>query len=130
VRGSRRLAPGGLDEGLQDGAGILKVYGRALFAVGLLAFNPSVLIMPSDSFRWSLHAIFEARRRGIPLEIVERVVQHAQQVGTLSSSREVRQSIDETGALVRVIVDIQTDPPLIVTAYRTSKVAKYWRPSR
>jgi len=42
---------------------------------------------------------------------------------------EIRQSIDEAGALVRVIVDIENDPVVIVTAYRTSKVAKYWRGS-
>jgi len=28
--------------------------------------------------------------------------------------------------LVRVIVDTDESPPRVVTAYRTSKIAKYW----
>jgi len=85
--------------------------------------------MPSASFRWSFHALIEAGRRRIPREVVERVVSDAQQVITINSFREVRQSIDEGGALVRVIVDVENDPVVIVTAYRTSRVAKYWRGS-
>jgi hypothetical protein len=29
--------------------------------------------------------------------------------------------------LVRVFVDVDREPPEVVTAYRTSKLAKYWR---
>lgn len=29
--------------------------------------------------------------------------------------------------LVRVFVDVDVIPPVVVTVYRTSKVAKYWR---
>jgi hypothetical protein len=85
--------------------------------------------MPAVSFRWSFHAIIQAGRRRIPREVVERVVRDAQQVVKIDARREIRQSIDEAGALVRVIVDIENDPVVIVTAYRTSKVAKYWRAS-
>jgi hypothetical protein len=52
-----------------------------------------------------------------------------QQVVTLGLGREVRQSIEEAGALVRVIVDVENEPVVIVTVYRTSKVEKYWRSS-
>lgn len=31
--------------------------------------------------------------------------------------------------LVRVVVDVDRRPPEVVTAYRTSKIAKYWRPN-
>jgi hypothetical protein len=49
-------------------------------------------------------------------------------VVTLGLGREVRQSIDEAGALERVIVDVdvENEPVVIV---RTSKVEKYWRSS-
>jgi hypothetical protein len=30
-------------------------------------------------------------------------------------------------ALIRVMVDDTIEPPVVVTAYRTSKVHKYWR---
>jgi ABC-type phosphate transport system auxiliary subunit len=86
--------------------------------------------MPPTSFRWSLHAIFEAQRRGVSFETVERVVCYAQQVVKLDARREVRQSMDSSDTLVRVIVDVEQDPVVIVTVYRTSKVVKYWRPSR
>ena len=33
-------------------------------------------------------------------------------------------------ARVRVIVDVEREPVVIVTAYRTSKVEKYWRSSQ
>jgi hypothetical protein len=32
--------------------------------------------------------------------------------------------------LVRVFVDVDRDPPEVVTAYRTSKLPKYWRVER
>jgi hypothetical protein len=38
------------------------------------------------------------------------------------------QEYDETGRLVRAIIDFENEPAVIVTAYRTSNVAKYWRP--
>jgi len=31
--------------------------------------------------------------------------------------------------LVRAIVDESVDPASVVTAYRTSKISKYWRPT-
>ena len=31
------------------------------------------------------------------------------------------------GYLLRVVVDVDRDPPEVVTVYRTSKVEKYWR---
>jgi hypothetical protein len=85
--------------------------------------------MTPPSFRWSLHAMIEVSRRRISREVVERVVHDAQQVINIDARREIRQSIDEAGALVRVIIDTENDPIVIITAYRTSKVSKYWRPS-
>lgn len=44
--------------------------------------------------------------------------------------REVLQSRVQFGNrqyLVRVFVDIGEWPPQVVTAYRTSRIAKYWR---
>jgi len=84
--------------------------------------------VPTTSFHWSLHALIEIGRRRIPRDVVERVVHDAQQVVKIGLWREVRQSIDETGRLVRVIIDLENEPAVIVTAYRTSTVAKYWRP--
>jgi len=48
------------------------------------------------------------------------------------SNREVRQSrvIDPASGklqLIRVVVEIGKDGDTVVTAYRTSKIRKYWR---
>ena len=69
----------------------------------------------------------EAHRRNISSHTIEAVFRDAQQVIPLRPGREVRQSIDEAGYLVRVIVDIDVAPNLIVTVDRTSNVTKYWR---
>jgi hypothetical protein len=49
--------------------------------------------------------------------------------------REVLQSLVSLGSpsrtyLVRVIVDADRRPPEVVTAYRTSRIARYWRRDR
>ena len=45
--------------------------------------------------------------------------------------RKVYQSRVDFGSgetyLVRAIVDDTLDPPVVITAYRTSKIDKYWR---
>lgn len=77
--------------------------------------------------RWSLHALREVRRRSLSVEQVEQVAREPEQVVAVRPGREVRQSRDDRGGLVRVIMAVEENPPLIVTAYRTSKVQKYWQ---
>jgi hypothetical protein len=78
------------------------------------------------------HAVAEARRRGIRDETVFAVATTPEQRLSAHSNREVRQSraIDPASGrlqLIRVIVDLGEDRDTVVTAYRTSKVRKYWR---
>ena len=78
----------------------------------------------------SPHAEFEMRRRGIDESTVRQVLNHPGQRETVRPGREVLQSRTELKGqtyLVRVFVDIDRVPPEVVTAYRTSKVEKYWR---
>jgi len=80
----------------------------------------------------SEHAKQGATRRGIPETVVRRVARSPEQTVLLRSGREVRQSRhsflpDETIYLIRVIVDVTPGLVTVVTVYRTSKVAKYWR---
>ena len=81
--------------------------------------------------RLSSHARRQAERRGIPEDVLLAVASEPEQVLRSRANREVRQSRilfvgrDEP-YLVRVIVDLVADDELIVTCYRTSRLAKYW----
>ncbi len=76
------------------------------------------------------HAKAEIARRGISEGEVEAVLLAPQQTEAVRTGRCVYQSkIDELTKpqLLRVFVDVDRIPPEVVTAYRTSKVNKYWR---
>jgi len=86
-------------------------------------------------YRLSDHAIDEMRRRQVSEEEVARVLAAPEQRETVREGREVFQSRSESGDppkvyLLRVFVDIDLDLPIVVTVYRTSNVAKYWRVDR
>ena len=82
-------------------------------------------------YRISPHAEKEFVRRQIPHESVEAVLAHSEEIVPASGGRSAYQSmlLFEEGKmfLLRVIVDDSGDPPVVVTAYRTSKIAKYRR---
>ena len=62
---------------------------------------------------------------------MESVLNNPQQVVAAMGGRKVYQSRVDFGSgetyLVRAIVDDTLDPPVVITAYRTSKIDKYWR---
>lgn len=80
----------------------------------------------------TLHAAYEIERRGLTEEIVRGVLENPEQREQLRPGRWVFQSRLDMGSppkayLVRVIVDTERSRSEIVTAYRTSKISKYWR---
>jgi hypothetical protein len=83
-------------------------------------------------FRLSGHAEWEMTRRGIPLELVQAVMDNPEQrlVDDSRTGRWIHQSQlrfeDGKMYLLRVVVDEDEQPAVIVTAYRTSKIEKYW----
>jgi uncharacterized DUF497 family protein len=82
-------------------------------------------------YRLSQHARQELERRGISLAQLESVLNHPQQVVPDRKGRTVYQSQIDRGdgkmVLLRVIVVGDADDVLVVTAYRTIRVQKYWR---
>lgn len=85
---------------------------------------------PIVDFVFTPHAVFEIGRRGLAEELVRRVLHAPEQRTTVRPGRDVLQSridIENRLYLVRVIVDTDRSPAEIVTAYRTSKIDKYWR---
>ena len=83
-------------------------------------------------FRFSRHAEWEMARRGIPLALVEAVMEHPEQrlVDESGTGRWIHQSRLRFGDgkmyLLRVVVAEEEQPHVIITAYRTSKIEKYW----
>lgn len=77
------------------------------------------------------HAAHEMKRRGLDEAIVRGVLAAPDQRLAARDGRDVLQSRLGFGGrsyLVRVFVDIDRAPAEVVTAYRTSRIMKYWRP--
>jgi hypothetical protein len=89
-------------------------------------------ISPLFEHRITDHARFEMERRGISEAEIARVLSAPEQTDMIRPGRAVYQSrleFEEPGKiyLLRVFVDIDRRPTEVVTAYRTSKVEKYWK---
>ncbi len=85
--------------------------------------------MAQKPIQISHHARFEMKRRGISTSEVERVIRYPGQILPSSHGRMVHQDLVGRGLkmLLRVIVAEDTAAYHVVTAYKTSKIAKYWR---
>ena len=83
-------------------------------------------------FRLPPHAEWEMTRRGIPLAQVQALMDQPEQrlVDDSATGRWIYHSWfrfeDGKMYLLRVVVDEDEEPSLIITAYRTSKIEKYW----
>ena len=77
------------------------------------------------------HARLQTKRRALDEDVVLAVARAPEQVIETRPGREVRQSRvafadREEPYLVRVVVDTAEGQEIIVTAYRTSRIEKYW----
>lgn len=75
------------------------------------------------------HAEEEMAGRGIDIATVAAVLSAPERRFSARPGREVLQSrVAQEGKtyLIRVFVDVDREPPAVVTAYRTSKIGKYW----
>ena len=87
---------------------------------------------PLRAYVLTAHAAFEMARRGLGDDLVASVLRAPEQriqvrPGRVVFQARVRCGAQERTCLVRVFVDTERQPPEVVTAYRTSKIAKYWR---
>lgn len=74
------------------------------------------------------HARFEMRRRGINVAEIEAVIRNPGQWVPSKKGRQIYQSKIAAGRmLLRVVVKEEATAYHVITAYRTSRVAKYWR---
>jgi hypothetical protein len=80
-------------------------------------------------FRLSRHAEWEMDRRGIPLALVQAMMDHPEQrlVDESGTGRWIHQSrFPFEDEKMYFVGDEDDRPPAIVTVYRTSKIEKYW----
>lgn len=85
-----------------------------------------------ENYHLSDHVQTSMRRRGLSDALIETVLLAPEQRFIDRPGRCVYQSRWADPAttsvyLIRVFVDVDRTPPEVVTAYRTSKVQKYWR---
>jgi hypothetical protein len=82
-------------------------------------------------FRLSAHADQELIRRRIPRTLLDQVLETPQQIVEEQQGRKAYQSVLDFGGgrmfLLRAIVRDDIEPGIVVTVYRTSRIAKYWR---
>lgn len=79
-------------------------------------------------FEFSKHAIEQMDARGISIEQVNTVMQNPDKIEIESEGQNIFQKIiefGETNYLIRVFVNIDKNPPIIKTVYKTSKISKY-----
>jgi len=79
------------------------------------------------------HGRAQLAARGITEAEVRRVLGEPESVAEVRPGRVVAQAVLSAGnppgdRLLRVLVDVDRDPPEVVTAYRTSKISKYRSP--
>ena len=88
------------------------------------------MVEPIDEYLITAHAAFEMARREIDATVVRGVLAAPGQRYAIRPGRDVLQStmtFEGKTYLVRVFVDVDRRPAEVVTVYRTSNVAKYWR---
>ena len=81
------------------------------------------------NFIFSNHAIEQIKRRGLNKEKIEDILLHPDQV-IETEGQKIFQSIvpfiPEGNYLIRVFVNTEKEPNLIITVYKTSKISKYY----
>jgi len=87
---------------------------------------------PLQNYTLTNHALLEMQRRGLSEANIATVLEAPEQSEEIRLGRCVYQSrltFDDPSKvyLLRAFVDLDRDPPEVVTVYRTSKIQKYWR---
>lgn len=78
------------------------------------------------------HARAEMLRRRILYQWIEATMAAPEQIVDGYGGRMVYQSRFKSSDkmyLIRLVVELRRETPVIVTLYKTSKIQKYWRPS-
>lgn len=75
-------------------------------------------------------ALKKIKQRKVPIDWVKETLNSPEQVVNGYGGRKIRQkkyTLDNQEMLLRVIVDEKEDRLIVVTAYLTSQIERYWR---
>jgi len=83
-------------------------------------------------FKITSHALMEMERRGLTRAVIENILKAPGQAFETRPGRMVYQSVTKFHPagkeyIVSVFLDIDRNPAEVVTAYRSTRVKKYWR---
>lgn len=85
----------------------------------------------NKDFVFSNHAEIEMKLRKICKDLAMSVLKEPEQIIDGIGSKKIYQSRvlfnNEKSFLLRVIVNEEYSPAVVITTYRTSKIEKYWR---
>ena len=80
------------------------------------------------TIEFSKHALVQMKLRGISIAIVSMVLANPGQI-IVDNGKTLYQSIvleESTSYLIRIFVNNQKTPNVVITAYKTSKISKYY----
>ena len=85
--------------------------------------------MVKMDFIFSYHAKEKLKRRNIPVTLITEILSKPQQIIDQNGKKIYQSivSIDGTKFLARIFVNIQKKQNIVITAYLTTKISKYWR---
>jgi len=79
-------------------------------------------------YNFSIHALEQLERRKISRSEIDTVVQHPRQI-MKGKDYEIYQKIisnNNKKYLLRVFINKTKQPPMVITAYKTSNITKYY----
>jgi len=79
-------------------------------------------------FSFSAHALEQIKRRNLSQELIEEVLNNPDYIldtGKLKVFQSIIEMEQTTKHLLRVFVNMEKIPALVVTVYKTSKIEKY-----
>lgn len=75
------------------------------------------------------HAESQLAERSIDKQIIEDIIKNPQQLLGSTKGRKIAQSIILEGSikfLIRIVYIVESHEIIVLTAYRTTKIQKYW----
>jgi len=81
------------------------------------------------TFIYSKHALEQMIKRGLSVELVKGVIAYPGEIinfENLKIYQSVRYNDDGEPFLIRVFINSEKEPGLVITAYKTSKIKKYY----
>ncbi len=78
------------------------------------------------NYIFSKHALEQMQLRGIRKSIVKDILTKPDQIKEEKGNKIYQSIVSEGKYLIRIFVDTDTEPNVVITVYKTSKISKYY----